>query len=298
MALRIGKKNNDNDWSEESLRQELAQISGQTDEAAPAHPAATDSDDPLADLLADMPAPDSAATVPGASASTPPAATAAAPMEEASIAGAAPRRPGASPILLAGGLVFLIVAVAVGAWLAFFSAPVEDTSTPVAPVAQRPPRPVAPPPATKVIETRPKVVGAKPLPKTKVVPPRTPVTRVAPGKAGIAPKAATPPAIAPRKPGQAPRVEPVKGVPTPVVPPPGMAGLPGKGSTATTTVQIVRPASAASPALARQLKALWNQGAAAKHRGDYAGARRAWTKMLQLHPGHAGVQDAINKLPR
>jgi hypothetical protein len=77
-----------------------------------------------------------------------------------------------------------------------------------------------------------------------------------------------------------------------------MAGQPGKGSSRVTTVQIVRPVTALTPAVAQQLKALWNQGAAAKHRGDYAGARRAWQQILRLRPGHPGIQEAINKLPR
>jgi hypothetical protein len=283
MALRIGKKNNADDWSEESLRQELAQISGQDDEAAETESATPASDDLLADFMADTPEAGSATPA----LDTPlPATDDAAPALSAG-------RPKISPILLAGGLVFLIVAIAVGVWLAFFNAPAEDTSTPATvPIARRPPRPTrpsVPPPATKVIDTKAKP-AAKPTPKAKAAP----VTHVAPGKAGIVPKAAKAPAVAPKKPSQAPRVEPVKGVPTPVVPPPGMAGVPGKGSTQTTSVQVVRP----NVALSQQLKALWKQGAAAKHRGDTAGARRAWTKILQLHPGHPGIQDAINKLPR
>jgi cytochrome c-type biogenesis protein CcmH/NrfG len=55
---------------------------------------------------------------------------------------------------------------------------------------------------------------------------------------------------------------------------------------------------AISPALKAELSQLWLQGANAKWRKDYAGARRAWTKMLQLRPGHPGVQSAIDKLPR
>ena len=54
---------------------------------------------------------------------------------------------------------------------------------------------------------------------------------------------------------------------------------------------------APTPALLSQLKVLWKRGAAAKQKGDIAGARAAWTKMLQLRPGHPGVQSAIDKLP-
>ena len=52
-----------------------------------------------------------------------------------------------------------------------------------------------------------------------------------------------------------------------------------------------------TPALQSQLKALWKQGAAAKRARNIAGARAAWTKMLQLRPNHPGVQSAIDKLP-
>ena len=52
-----------------------------------------------------------------------------------------------------------------------------------------------------------------------------------------------------------------------------------------------------TPGLAKQLKDLWKQGAAAKGQGDIAGARAAWTQMLRLRPNHPGIQSAIDKLP-
>lgn len=52
-----------------------------------------------------------------------------------------------------------------------------------------------------------------------------------------------------------------------------------------------------TPGLLKQLKDLWKKGAVAKNKKDIAGARAAWTKMLQLRPNHPGVQEAINKLP-
>ena len=287
MALRIGKKNNADDWSDEALKQELAQISGQSAvDATP--PSSTGDDDPLADLLADMPA-----------ASSPPVPVPDVPFDTHSAAAPPPvarKTPRVSPILLAAGLVFLVVAVGAGLWLALSGQPSEDETPPALPpriTRADPPEPARPLPATKTLPSK----GA-PVPAAKVVAPRTPVKMVTPGKAGIASKNATAPGVAPPKPGQAPRLVPVKGVPTPVLPAPGMAGQPGKGSTRTTTVQIVRPVTALTPALAQQLKALWKQSADAKHRGDNAGARRAWTQMLQLRPGHPGVQDAINKLPQ
>ncbi len=52
-----------------------------------------------------------------------------------------------------------------------------------------------------------------------------------------------------------------------------------------------------TPAVKAQLKALWNKGAEAKHSGDFAGARAAWTQMQKLRPNNADVQAAIDKLP-
>jgi hypothetical protein len=298
MALRIGKKNKADDWSEESLKQELAQISEDDTTAAPTVAA---SDDPLADLLSD-PAFNTAST-PAATAGIP-APAFDAPGDAAGVpAPATKARPRLSPVVLAGGLVFLIVAAGVGAYLMFFSQPAEDeTPTELPTRVTRRPRPPAPP-VTVPAATKPaaaKPVAGKPtaVPANKVVPPRTPVKRVTPGKAGIVATGAKTPAIAPKKPGQAPRVVPVAGVPTPVGPPPGMAGQPGKGSSRTTTVEVVRPVTVLTPALQAQLKALWKKGADAKHRGDNATARAAWLQMLKLRPGHPGVQEAINQLPK
>jgi len=53
-----------------------------------------------------------------------------------------------------------------------------------------------------------------------------------------------------------------------------------------------------SPDKRAKLKALWNQGATAKQRGDFKGARRAWQAALNLVPDHPGFQQAIDKLPR
>lgn len=50
--------------------------------------------------------------------------------------------------------------------------------------------------------------------------------------------------------------------------------------------------------LASKLKALWQAGADAKHKGDYKTARAAWGEALRLRPSHPGFQDSINKLPR
>lgn len=58
------------------------------------------------------------------------------------------------------------------------------------------------------------------------------------------------------------------------------------------------PMAPPTPQMQAQLKKMWKQGAAAKHRKDYATARRMWTQMLQMRPNHPGIQEAINKLPR
>jgi hypothetical protein len=313
MALRFGKKkDNANDWTDDSLRQELAQISGDPAAAPDATTDQAESFDDFSDF-SDFPETPEDAGTPTAPIPTP--AISAPPMETGTdLSGdvALGSRPRVSPVLLAAGLVFLVVAFSVGVFLVFFSSPAEDdTAAPIIPprVAKAPPPdPNTPPPATQTLPTKAapappaKVVNTKTtvkIPATKVVPPGTAVKVVPAGKAGIAPKAGSAPAIAPPKPGQAPRVVPVKGVPTPVGPPPGMAGIPGKGTTRTTSVQIVPPpGQPLTPALPAQLKALWKKGADAKHRGDNAGARAAWQQMLRLHPGHPGVQEAINKLPR
>ena len=81
---------------------------------------------------------------------------------------------------------------------------------------------------------------------------------------------------------------------------PGIAvdGVPiAPGAVIQTGLVGPRPTVPLTPGLLKQLKDLWKKGAAAKNKGDIAGARAAWTKMLQLRPNHPGVQDAINKLP-
>ncbi len=195
----------------------------------------------------------------------------------------APTKKPISPALLAGGLVLLLTVVGVGAYFAFFNPPAEDDSAPLAP----PPRRVV------------KVVAPTPVPvkvNTKVV-----AKKVAPGRAGIASPGTKTPALRP-VPGKLPAIVPKPNMPTPVpLMPDGMAAQPGKGSTPGTTVQIVRPvspAAALTPALQAQLKVLWKRGADAKHERNYNGARAAWTKMLQLRPGHPGVREAIEKLPQ
>lgn len=70
---------------------------------------------------------------------------------------------------------------------------------------------------------------------------------------------------------------------------------PGTSTTLPKTRMI--PTVPLTPQLQQQLKALWKQGAAAKRRGDYAGARAAWEKALKLRPNHPGFADSIAQLP-
>ena len=191
----------------------------------------------------------------------------------------APGKKAISPALLAGGLVLLLTLVGVGAYFAFFNSPPGDESAPI----------VAPRRVAKVVRPKPIPVKSKTGVTTK---------KVAPGRAGIASPGTKTPALR-SAPGKAPSVVPKPNMPTPVpLMPDGMAAQSGKGSSVGTTVQIVRPVAPVAPSLKAQLKALWNQGAAAKHEHNYNGARAAWSKMLKLHPGHPGVQEAIEKLPR
>ncbi len=47
-----------------------------------------------------------------------------------------------------------------------------------------------------------------------------------------------------------------------------------------------------------QLKTLWQAGARAKKRGNYALARRLWTQGLKLDPGNRGFRESLAKLPK
>jgi len=96
----------------------------------------------------------------------------------------------------------------------------------------------------------------------------------------------------------APHVVPGPMVPTPVQPPTGLAGTPGRYGSRNVEIVAVGGDAPIPEELQTQLDALWQQGAAAKHSGDNAAARQAWQQILQLSPAHPGIQDAINKLPQ
>ena len=94
----------------------------------------------------------------------------------------------------------------------------------------------------------------------------------------------------------------VKGVKKPLPVPNGLEATPGQPGSNTPQVSVV-PATVggtSAPANSKDaaMKRLWDSGAAAKHRGDYATARKDWQRILELDPGHPGIQAAINKLPK
>lgn len=88
----------------------------------------------------------------------------------------------------------------------------------------------------------------------------------------------------------------------------GEAPAPDDGAPAPASdrpADLVTPAGAppkpagAKPALDQaKLKSLWEKGKAAKHAKKYDEARAAWSEILKLDPGHAGIQEAIDKLPK
>jgi hypothetical protein len=224
----------------------------------------------------------------------------------------APPKKKSSPALLGGGAVALVV-LALGAWrfLGASSVPPVDSSDASAPVTQ----PVAPgaanagspstapspaaarravaPGGPKRPSPAAQRVALKPRPgqNAKVAAVKRAAVRN-PGRVGERPPSlpAGVPALAPARPGQPPRFVPVQGAPTPVAPPDGLEGTPGRfGGRSDVVISSIAPSAAL-------LKELWNQGAAAKARGDKAAARRAWSRILQLSPGHPGIQQAIDKL--
>lgn len=215
----------------------------------------------------------------------------------------APARKSLSPILLAAGAVLLLTAVGLGVYFLFLNKPAEDADQPVVAVQPgvRVPKPGAPaaPPKTPAKPVRVVQKPAKPVAdpnKITVKPARGEVVKVKPGRAGLIPPGTKTPSVQPQ-PGKPPAVVPKPNMPKPVpIMRDGVAGQQGKGLPLASAVPVVQPAPAISPALKAQLKTLWQQGAAAKHRGDKAAAKRAWQKMLQLRPGHPGVQQAIDKL--
>lgn len=95
----------------------------------------------------------------------------------------------------------------------------------------------------------------------------------------------------------------VKGIKKPLPVPNGLEATPGLRGSSSPQVRVVRKtvgASDSAPANSKQaaMDRLWESGAAAKHRGDYETARKDWNRILEIDPGHAGIQEAIDKLPK
>lgn len=209
----------------------------------------------------------------------------------------APPRKNLAPIMLAAGAVLLLTAVGLSVYFLFLNKPAQDADAPIM-VQQRPDAPATPEgtPADPADVAKnpakpadaPNKIVVKPAPKT--------VAAVPPGRTGIVPPGTAAPAVQPEY------GKPAAAVPKPNQPRPidimrdGVAGQQGKGLPIAAAVPVVQPQTSVSPDVMSQLKKLWLQGAAAKHRGDKAAAKRAWQKMLQLRPGHPGVQEAIDKL--
>jgi len=93
----------------------------------------------------------------------------------------------------------------------------------------------------------------------------------------------------------------VKGINKPLPVPNGLEGTPGiPGSNAPQIKVVQGPVGGSSaPAGSKEaaMQQLWQQGARAKHNGDFAAARKAWQRILELDPQHAGIQEALDKLP-
>ncbi|HEX9997895.1 MAG TPA: hypothetical protein VGB45_12175 [Abditibacterium sp.] len=99
-----------------------------------------------------------------------------------------------------------------------------------------------------------------------------------------------------------------EGTPEEVVAP-AAASRPNRPVAAEPATSLPKPAApakpgAVSPGIApassqlAQMKALWKRGAAAKQRGDFAGARRYWQQGLKIQPNNIGFQESIAKLPK
>ena len=185
-------------------------------------------------------------------------------------AGGAPAVRRSAPLLPLLGAAGLLVALGVVGYLVFGGASRPETAAPV--VASSPPLQA---PATGIVPS----TGVAPA--TGALVPGDAAMGNAATSLGATGRAVTGALSAPGAPSGA--VNPglaVDGVPI----------APG-------AVVVTGTASTVPPALQRQLEALWKQGAAAKRARNFAGARAAWTKILQLRPNHPGIQEAIDKLP-
>lgn len=188
--------------------------------------------------------------------------------------GTEPEKKTRSPLLLAAGLASLVVAIGVGSYFFFFAPTVEDIEVPDVPAARQAQVPDDDIDADADPDSVP--ADTETLPESEEQPteeePSPPATEL------VEVHEQSPP------------------------PPPAIrdfiAAQDGKGLQPNNAVPSLSPPSLQlSPELHAQLQTLWKQGAAAKWRGDYEAARRAWREILRLQPGHPGIQEAIDKLP-
>lgn len=173
--------------------------------------------------------------------------------------------------VLGGGAMFLLNSQ---------KEPVDNQTSLPPRIAQRPP--VAPPAGARPA-TRPGAPGTSALrPSTAQAPTSAALRSASPGIA--------PPVSATRP---LPGTQPTGGSRIPV----RVGSFPGALGSATTN-HGTAATQGLDVGLASRLKALWQAGADAKHRGDYKDARAAWQEALQLHPGHPGFAQALAKLPK
>lgn len=176
-----------------------------------------------------------------------------------------------APLLLIAGLAFLVVAVGVGSYFFFFAPAVEEIEVPDTPVSQQAQAPEEAPDDAAPGEELP--LPDSDAPEGEIAEP--------------APQSTTTPAeVHEQSPPPPPAIRDF------------IAAQDGKGLQPNNAVPAVTLSPQPSAELYAQLQTLWKQGAAAKWRGDYAAARRVWSEILRLRPGHPGIQEAIDKLPQ
>lgn len=203
-------------------------------------------------------------------------------------------------------------------------APAEDTEESAPTPARRPAKPpkIAQTPAVRVATSKPgvktpvvKATAVKTVAKTTTTKTTTVKTAMPTGTTPVSTSttqqttvvtATVPnPQAAATAIASGPRMAAVVDRPAPAVYPPP-AAQPGRRADphqimvqniATISPGTTRPAPNVTPAVRARLKALWKQGADAKHRKDYAGARRAWKQALSIAPGYPGFAASIAKLP-
>ncbi|HEX8552276.1 MAG TPA: hypothetical protein VF681_12070 [Abditibacteriaceae bacterium] len=258
---------------------------------------------------------------------TPPAAPIAGTVVATPVGKPKKSRPAPSKALLGGLAAVVLLGGGAAAFLLTQDSAPEGEALPLSPRPKQDAKPTTKSvavaksnakPAAKPTPTAAAKPVASPTP-SKIVAKKAPARRVVlrgatPGDMGIAQKDSPSPNVRPAVPGQPPTMVPVQGSPTPLRPVSEPSAVPGKLADPN-SVGYASAASggsgagavvAATPTLAakrERLKALWNQGAAAKRRGDKTAARRAWQSGLKqaeaaprLDASAAGFRGSLAKL--